>query len=150
MPPRQYELLHPDARTEALYLPFREKLSHLVKDRMAEGRAPVIVTMHSFTPVYFGKQRAVEIGVLHDADARLADAMLTAGTGGLYNIRRNEPYGPADGVTHSLIEYGVLNGLPNVMIEIRNDLIRNEIGQRVMADYLEGLLRKGAAALSAQ
>jgi predicted N-formylglutamate amidohydrolase len=129
-----------NARTEALYLPFREKLSRLVKDRMAEGRAPVIVTMHSFTPVYFGKQRAVEIGVLHDADARLADAMLTAGTGGLYNIRRNEPYGPEDGVTHTLKEHGLSNGLLNVMIEVRNDLIRDEVDQRVVADYLTGLL----------
>ncbi|AOF88981.1 N-formylglutamate amidohydrolase [Sinorhizobium sp. RAC02] len=130
-----------DARTEALYLPFREKLSRLVKDRIAEGRAPVIVTMHSFTPVYFGKPRAVEIGVLHDADTRLADAMLAAvGTGGLYDTRRNEPYGPEDGVTHTLKEHGLSNGLLNVMIEVRNDLIRDEVDQRVVADYLTGLL----------
>ncbi|MGQ3209834.1 MAG: N-formylglutamate amidohydrolase [Shinella sp.] len=130
-----------DARTEALYQPFREKLSRLVKDGIAEGRAPVIVTMHSFTPIYFGKQRAVEIGVLHDADTRLADAMLAAaGTGGLYNIRRNEPYGPEDGVTHTLKEHGLANGLLNVMIEVRNDLIRDEVDQRVVADYLAGLL----------
>ena len=58
-----------DARTEALYLPFREKLSRLVKERIAEGRAPVIVTMHSFTPVYFGKPRSVEVGILHDAES---------------------------------------------------------------------------------
>lgn len=129
-----------DARTQALYLPFREKLSRLVKDRIAEGRAPVIVTMHSFTPVYFGKQRAVEIGILHDADTRLADAMLVAGTGGLYDARRNEPYGPEDGVTHTLKEHGLSNGLLNVMIEVRNDLIRDEVDQRVVADYLTGLL----------
>ena len=136
-----------DARTEALYLPFREKLSRLVKERVAEGRAPVIVTMHSFTPVYFGKPRAVEIGILHDADTRLADAMLAeAGTGGLYDIRRNEPYGPEDGVTHTLKEHGLSNGLANVMIEVRNDLIRDEVDQRVVADYLAGLLLKSLPA----
>ncbi|UDF28840.1 UNVERIFIED_ORG: N-formylglutamate amidohydrolase [Roseateles sp. XES5] len=136
-----------DARTEALYLPFREKLSRLVKERTGEGRAPVIVTMHSFTPVYFGKPRAVEIGILHDADTRLADAMLAeAGTGGLYDIRRNEPYGPEDGVTHTLKEHGLSNGLANVMIEVRNDLIRDEVDQRVVADYLAGLLLKSLPA----
>ena len=136
-----------DARTEALYLPFREKLSRLVKERVAEGRAPIIVTMHSFTPVYFGKPRAVEIGILHDADTRLADAMLAeAGTGGLYDIRRNEPYGPEDGVTHTLKEHGLSNGLANVMIEVRNDLIRDEVDQRVVADYLAGLLLKSLPA----
>ena len=138
-----------DARTEALYLPFREKLSRLVKERVAEGRAPIIVTMHSFTPVYFGKPRAVEIGILHDADTRLADAMLAeAGTGGLYDIRRNEPYGPEDGVTHTLKEHDLSNGLANVMIEVRNDLIRDEAGQRVVAGYLTGLLAKGIPAIN--
>ena len=136
-----------DARTEALYLPFREKLSALVKSRAAEGRAPVIVTMHSFTPVYFGKQRAVEIGILHDADTRIADAMLaTADAAGLYNVCRNEPYGPEDGVTHTLREHGLSNGLPNVMIEVRNDLIRDEVGQGVVADYLAGLLTESLPA----
>ena len=138
-----------DARTEALYLPFREKLSGLVKARIAEGRPPVIVTMHSFTPVYFGAPRAVEIGILHDADTRLADAMLEAAAAdGRYDARRNEPYGPEDGVTHTLKEHGLSNGLANVMIEVRNDLIRDEAGQRVVAGYLTGLLAKGLPAIN--
>jgi predicted N-formylglutamate amidohydrolase len=136
-----------DARTRALYIPFRDRLRGLVETRIAEGRPPVIVTMHSFTPVYFGKPRDVEIGILHDADTRLADAMLAAaGTDGRYTIRRNEPYGPDDGVTHTLREHGLSKGLPNVMIEVRNDLIQNEAGQKVVAGYLAGLL---GAALSA-
>ncbi|WP_314085062.1 N-formylglutamate amidohydrolase [Shinella sp. M31] len=136
-----------DARTEALYLPFREKLADLVKSRIAEGRAPVIVTMHSFTPVYFGKPREVEIGILHDADTRIADGMLAAAkSAGLYAVRRNEPYGPEDGVTHTLREHGLANGLPNVMIEVRNDLIRDEVGQGVVADYLAGLLTESLPA----
>ncbi len=130
-----------DARTEALYLPFREALSGLIKARIAEGRPPVIVTMHSFTPVYFGTPRAVEIGILHDADTRLADAMLAeAARDGRYDARRNEPYGPQDGVTHTLKEHGLANGLANVMIEVRNDLIRDAAGQEVVAGYLTGLL----------
>jgi predicted N-formylglutamate amidohydrolase len=136
-----------DARTEALYLPFRETLAGLVKSRIAAGRPPVIVTMHSFTPVYFGKPRDVEIGILHDADTRIADGMLAAAeTAGLYNVRRNEPYGPEDGVTHTLRVHGLANGLPNVMIEVRNDLIRDEVGQGVVADYLAGLLTESLSA----
>lgn len=136
-----------NARTEALYLPFRDKLAGLVKSRIAEGRAPVIVTMHSFTPVYFGKPREVEIGILHDTDTRIADGMLSAAqSAGLYAVRRNEPYGPEDGVTHTLREHGLANGLPNVMIEVRNDLIRDEVGQGVVADYLAGLLSESLPA----
>ena len=35
-----------------------------------------VVTVHSFTPVHFGEPRAVELGILHDEDSRLADGML--------------------------------------------------------------------------
>ena len=38
-------------------------------------------------------------------------------------MRRNDPYGPEDGVTHTLVEQGVRNGLQNVMVEVRNDLL---------------------------
>lgn len=129
-----------DQRTNALYLPFHKAISDILDERRAAGRDTVIVTMHSFTPVYMGKARSVEIGILHDADSRIADAMLEAGRGSAHDIRRNEPYGPADGVTHTLIKHGLARGLRNVMIEVRNDLIRDEDGQRVMADLLAALL----------
>lgn len=137
------------ARTEALYLPFRDELADFIAARKVSGKPPVLVTMHTFTPVYHGRQREVEVGILHDTDKRLADCMLAAaGKTKRYDTRRNEPYGPADGVTHTLIEHGLKNGLLNVMIEIRNDLVSDEIGQKVMADYLTGLLGESLASLS--
>ncbi|TCU04992.1 N-formylglutamate amidohydrolase [Rhizobium sullae] len=131
------------ARTEALYLPFHDAVRGLVKDRQGRGHETVIVTVHSFTPVYNGKERAVELGILHDADSRLADLMLAGAVDApLYKTERNEPYGPQDGVTHTLILHGLSNGLRNVMIEVRNDLISDDAGQGVMADYLKGLLQQ--------
>ena len=83
----------------------------------------------------------MEVGILHDADSRLADGMLKAAEGSLlFDTRRNEHYGPDDGVTHTLKEHGLANGLLNVMIEVRNDLVKDEVGQGVVADYLTGLL----------
>lgn len=138
-------------RAESLYFPFRDRIAGLVRDRIAAGRAPVLVTVHSFTPVYFGKPRQVEIGILHDEDARLADLMLeAAGRSGLFATRRNEPYGPQDGVTHTLKVHGLANGLLNVMIEVRNDLIQDETSQGVMADYLTGLLLESMSPASAK
>ncbi len=135
------------ARTQAVYYPFRDGLSNLIESRKRAGRPTILVTMHSFTPVYHGKPRSVEVGILHDSDARLADAMLAAADGTGFDTRRNEPYGPIDGVTHTLIEQGLKNGLLNVMIEIRNDLVSDETGQKVMAGYLAGLLGESLASL---
>ena len=137
-----------DARTQALYIPFHARIEEIIAARKAEGRRTVIVTMHSFTPVYMGVRRDVELGILHDEDSRLADAMLTAAQGTtLYRIARNEPYGPADGVTHTLKLHGLANGLPNVMIELRNDLIADDSTQGVAADFLTGLLHASMPAL---
>lgn len=121
------------ARTQAFYAPFRDALAQQI-DRTD---APVIVTIHSFTPVYHGTARAVEIGVLHDEDTRLADAMLhTAAAHTQANVQRNQPYGPDDGVTHTLREHAIEKGHLNVMLEVRNDLIRTEAAQTEMGDML--------------
>lgn len=131
------------ARTQALYIPFHDTVRSLISARQARGQETVVVTIHSFTPVYNGQPRSVELGILHDEDSRLADAMLAlAADAPLFKTERNEPYGPADGVTHTLVLHGISNGLSNVMIEVRNDLIDDDIGQGVMADYLAGLLQQ--------
>jgi predicted N-formylglutamate amidohydrolase len=129
------------ARAARYYFPFRDTLAAVIDKRLAAGRSPVVVTIHSFTPIFRGVARDVEIGILHDIDARLADALLAAGAGdGSRVMRRNEPYGPADGVTHTLIEQAVSRRLLNVMIEIRNDLIRDPDQQAAMARLLSDLV----------
>lgn len=134
-------VLQRQARIDEIYRPWQRKLAETIAARRAAGRETVIVTVHTFTPVYKGVARDVEIGILHDRDARLADAMLAQGAAGHhFAVRRNEPYGPSDGVTHTLIEHGLANGLLNVMIEIRNDLVRDEAGQEVVAGFLAKLI----------
>ena len=130
-------------RTEALYLPFHDRIEKLLHARRASGLRSIIVTMHSFTPVYRGNKREVELGILHDTDERFADRILAlTGDAPLYRTERNQPYGPEDGVTHTLKLHGLANNLENVMIEVRNDLIMDDVGQGVMADYLTGLIQQ--------
>ncbi len=124
------------ARAARIHAPFHAALARL----LAAAPEAALVTMHSFTPVWFGKPRAVELGILHDADPRLADAVLAAAPHGI-DARRNEPYGPEHGVTHTLRLHAIPEGRPNVMIEIRNDLIADEAGQRRFADLLAAALR---------
>ncbi len=129
------------------YAPFRDALAACLDARTDGARPPALLTIHSFTPVYAGVRRDVQLGVLHDADARLADALLaTLAADSTLAIRRNEPYGPRDGVTHTLAAHALPRGLPNAMIEIRNDLIASADAQRAMAAWLS---RCAAAALAA-
>lgn len=126
-----------EQRTARYYQPFYEA----VQGAMQATRQPILVTVHSFTPIYHGNQRAVEIGILHDSDTRIADAMLVAAKDCRYDVQRNEPYGPEHGVTHTLKEHAIAQGFANVMLEIRNDLIATKQQQAdiasIIGDWLE-------------
>lgn len=129
------------SRTQTYYEPFRETLSSLVANGMK-----AIITVHSFTPVYHGNHRAVELGVLHDTDTRLADAMLFhAQEDSKLLTLRNEPYGPGHGVTHTLKTHGIENEVPNVMLEIRNDLLETVQQREEISHMLLRLLTKSLA-----
>lgn len=120
-------------REHTFYEPFRRALA----DTIEQTNISVVVTIHSFTPVYYGNQRPVEIGILHDTDTRLADAMLDCATQHTQSdVQRNQPYGPEHGVTHTLKEHAIPRGHLNVMLEIRNDLIQTEKEQIEMADMI--------------
>ncbi|EIM74196.1 N-formylglutamate amidohydrolase [Nitratireductor aquibiodomus RA22] len=128
-------------RIAEIYEPFRQALADLVAARTGPAKQPVIVTIHSFTRVYFGIARHRAIGLLHDRDRRLADAMLQlAENEGITNAMRNYPYGPDDGVTHTLRLHAVQHGLLNVMIEYCSDLIDTEPGQDEWAGRTARLL----------
>ncbi len=126
-----------DERVAYIYKPFQSALAEAVKSRART----MLVTIHSFTPVYNGAPRTVEVGILHDSDRRLADAMLNAAVQHpAYNVQRNAPYGPEDGVTHTLQEHAVAHGHLNVMVEVRNDLLADEAGIEAIATWLQSLL----------
>lgn len=135
-------------RAARFYFPFREALAETIETHAARAGPPAIVTVHSFTPVYRGVARNVEVGILHDDDARLADAMLDAAAGATdIVVRRNEPYGPQDGVTHTLREHALPRGLANVMLEIRNDLVAGEEDARAMARRIAAWLNAALDAM---
>jgi len=129
-------------RVDTYYTPFKNSLA----DVMANHPNPVLVTIHSFTPVYGGVSRAVEIGILHDTDTRLADEILGIASG--YEIMRNEPYGPEDGVTHTLKLHALPNGYPNVMIEVCNTLISSDADCKAMADNLYSWIEQAMISLN--
>lgn len=135
-------------RTESVYLPFHAALHGLIARRLAVGRRPVIATVHSFSPVWFGVPRETALGVIHDADDRLARivaAEAQARTG--LRVVLNDPYSATDGVTHLLRLHATPYGLPNVMLEVRNDLIATPETQAAMAALLAPALTAALAQL---
>jgi predicted N-formylglutamate amidohydrolase len=138
------------ARAGMVYWPFHDALATVINDKRAVSSTFSIVTVHSFTPVFKGVQRDVHLGVLHDADTRLADSILVqAEQDGEIRSGRNAPYGPGDGVMHTLKTHAIAGAHPNVMLEVRNDLIRTGEAHREWAARLSGWLKTAVAQLKA-
>jgi len=132
-------------RTENIY----EAFHACVSQQLDKRDDPVLVTVHSFTPVYHGVRRSVDVGILHDNDARLADAVLSVAKfdGGI-SVQRNEPYGPEDGVTHTLKLHSEKRQILNVMIEIKSDLIENEKDQQHYALQLVEAIKNAVGVIN--
>jgi predicted N-formylglutamate amidohydrolase len=132
-------------RIEGIYDPFHREVARLIDERQKAGAAVVFVTIHSFTPIFKGITRRLHVGLLFDRDRRLTDQIAPLlRDDGRFDVRCNEPYGPADGVCHTLNVHAGARGLPYSMIEIRNDLISSESGQREWSDRLAVVLRQAA------
>lgn len=150
--PGNATLSHADRaeRTAAVYAPFHAGVQAELARRIALGVPPVIITVHSFTPVYFGQRRAVEFGVIHDGDDALALAVLAAARARTtLKAELNAPYSAADGVTHTLRLHALPYGLPHAMLEIRNDLLASPAACDAMAATLAPLLAGAVASLAA-
>ena len=130
------------ARTRAIYLPFHAALRAHLAERLAARRPTQIITVHSFTPIYHGAPRAVEFGVIHDADPTLAQAIVAEARARTpLKTELNAPYSAADEVTHTLALHATPMGLRNAMLEIRNDLIATPDTQKNMALTLAPVLK---------
>ncbi|WP_095588066.1 N-formylglutamate amidohydrolase [Actibacterium ureilyticum] len=130
---------------------FHGAVQGLIAAQAARTGGPVaLITVHSFTPVYHGQRRAVEIGFLHDADPALSiAAQRIEAARGRYRAELNAPYDATDGVTYSLARHAGAAGLPTTMIEIRNDLIDTPESAEAMAAHLADTLSQALAAIAA-
>jgi len=128
------------ARIDLAWRPFHQAISDVIDERLAKGQETRLASVHSFTPVYKGKSRPWHIGIIHDEDRRLAAPLISAlqRLAGIC-VGVNEPYSPADRVYFTLERHARSRGLACAMIEIRNDEIAGETGQRKWADLLTGI-----------
>jgi len=132
-------------RLRAFHAPFHAAIDEVLRAR----RFAAVVSVHSFTPVFFGVARPWDLGLLHDDDSRIADAMLAGLAGEGLTLGRNQPYSPADGVYYTLARHGTSRGLAAAMIEIRNDRIRDPRDVRRWAEMLAAALREALGSLPA-
>lgn len=105
-------------RLAGYYRPFHAAIDAEV----AITRADTLLSVHSFTPLYEGQPRWLEVGVLFDKDETLGRALAVAFDRAGFHTRENEPYSGKDGLIHSAATHAATRGLLAVEIEVRQDL----------------------------
>jgi len=138
-------------RLERIHRPYHEAIDACLERRLAARLTTALIAIHSFTPVYFGKARPWQVGIVFDDDRRMADLLIhKLKADKALTIGINEPYSPADQVYYTVERHAGPRRLPAVMIEIRNDEIGDEAGQRSWADRLVSILVAATPGLLAE
>ena len=115
-------------RIDRYYLPYHRAVTAMLDAMTGRGLVPLIVSLHSFTPLWKGAPRPWHVGILWDRDERLERPMIDgfAAQEGLV-VGDNEPYsGSLPGDTMNV--HGTDRGIAHALIEIRQDLIAAKSG----------------------
>jgi predicted N-formylglutamate amidohydrolase len=128
-------------RAVEIFWPYHNRIEAELDRRRQAGRATALIPLHSFTPVFKAVARPWHAGVLYNRDARLAHrlkALLDAEKE--LTVGDNAPYTVNDATDYTVPAHAERRGLYHVLIEIRQDLIADQDGQRQWALRLARLL----------
>jgi predicted N-formylglutamate amidohydrolase len=135
-------------RLESIHKPYHAAIDACLARRRDARFATALIAVHSFAPVYFGKVRPWQIGIVVGEDRRLSDLLLSKlRSDAKLTVGHNEPYSPADQVYYTIARHAGAHGVPATMIEIRNDEIADEAGRQRRADRLADILLAAVPAL---
>jgi predicted N-formylglutamate amidohydrolase len=125
------------ARRREIFEPYHRRIDAAIDRRLHDTRPAVLVSLHSFTPVYAGVARPWHIAALYNRDTVLPQLLLKhlRAEGDLV-VGDNEPYAVSDLSDYTIPVHGEARGLVNTGIEIRQDLIADQSGQQQWAERL--------------
>ena len=136
------------SRRELIFDSYHRRIDDVIDARLSAGQPTVLVSLHSFTPVYAGVSRPWHIGTLYQRDTVLPPLVLQ----GLRAepdlvVGDNEPYAVSDDTDYTIPVHGEKRGLMNTGIEIRQDLISDAAGETAWAERLTRVFQEIEATL---
>jgi predicted N-formylglutamate amidohydrolase len=130
-----------ERRLETFYRPYHDAVAAMIASvAAASGAAPLIFSVHSFTPVMQGFVRPWHVGVLWDVDDRAPKPLIEMlARDPTLVVGDNEPY---DGALRgdTMYRHAIVNGFAHALIEIRQDLIADESDAEAWANRLAPII----------
>jgi len=129
------------ARAREIFVPYHARIAEELDRRAAQSRPTILISVHSFTPVYHGVARPWQIGMLYGRDARVAQRLLSIiRAEGRWTAGDNEPYAVTATTDYAIPVHCETRGIAHVGLEIRQDLIAHAVGQDEWATRIGGWL----------
>jgi predicted N-formylglutamate amidohydrolase len=131
------------ARIDRIFYPYHDAAEDLVTRAMKKHGRPAVIAMHSCTPqLRGGAFRPWEIGLSTYGSEDLMRALADVLKGEGFNVGLHDPYDARELPGMSLDTHGHAKGLPDLLIEIRQDQIADEAGQERWAGVMARAFRK--------
>ena len=128
------------AREREIFRPYHDAIAAEL-ERRREAKAPTaLIALHSFTPVFKAAARPWHAALLYHRDPRLARALLALLRNDGLTVGDNEPYFVSDETDYTIPVHGERRNIPHALIEIRQDLLADEKGEREWAQRLARIL----------
>jgi len=124
-----------DLRVRTFFDPYHEAVGHRMAHLWSRGPAPVLFSVHSFTPHFGTEARPWDVGILWKHDPRLAVPLMEKLAARGLMVGDNEPYSGLD-IAYSIDAHAGAAGLASCVIEIRQDLVGDQAGIERWAQIL--------------
>ncbi|MEM5474524.1 N-formylglutamate amidohydrolase [Hoeflea sp. AS60] len=130
-----------ERRLNLFHRPYHDAVAAVIAETWRKsGKAPLIISLHSFTHAWKGISRPWHAGVLWDTDPRAVYPLINAlSTDQALIVGDNEPYDGALG-GDTMHRHCSMTGLAHALLEIRQDLIDDTGGVDSWVDRLAPIL----------
>ena len=122
-------------RVSALFEPYHNAIHEALAHLWRRGTPPALFSVHSFSPEFGDGHRPWDIGVLWNRDPRIAWPLIEKLAAHGLHVGDNEPYSGRD-LAYTINLHGGAPGLPNCVVEINQNQIRDQDGIERWADIL--------------
>lgn len=110
-------------RQERYFDPYHDAIDRALELHRAETPGVRLCSVHSFTPMYLGQRRPMEVGVLFDEFDEIALTLEQALAAEGFETALNAPYSGKDGLIHAARRHGRKHDIVYLELEVRQDLI---------------------------
>ena len=93
-----------------------------IKRSIKRDHITIIISLHSFNPIFKKKKRSIHFGVLSNQDRRLSNYLITEMKRKELKVGDNEPY-EGNLIGDTMYKHGLKKNLYHSLIEVRNDLL---------------------------